>query len=321
MVKVAIAGGSGQVAREVIDALLAADKHEITILSRNEPSSKCVISPGLHWRVVDYNDKNALAVALRGTHTLLSFVQPLSETGYQSQKNLIDASIVAQVTRFAPSEWGAAGTVNMPWWVVKEQIRQYLKKVNENGRVLEYTLFQPGLFLDYLASPYQTAKYVAPLDTTFDFQNRRAFVVDGHADAVMTFTTAADLAAVVARAVGYNDGEWSEVSGIRGNRVTVSRVIEIGERVRGSSFAIDKVKLEDLEAGSLQTSWTMEKPKKHQAVSDEEAVALFKTVTIGMLLSSVKGAWDVSDEVNQLFPDYKFEEIETFLARAWGGKP
>lgn len=59
----------------------------------------------LHWRVVDYNDKNALAVALRGTHTLLSFVQPLSETGYQSQKNLIDASIVAQVTRFAPSEW------------------------------------------------------------------------------------------------------------------------------------------------------------------------------------------------------------------------
>lgn len=252
--------------------------------------------------------------------------------------------------------------VDMPWWVGKEEIRHYLKKINENGKVgnphnqvsahpsltvsqvLEYTLFQPGLFLDYLASPYQTAKHVAPLDTVFDFQNRRAIVVDGHEEAVMTFTTAADLAALVARAVDYDDGEWPEVSGIRGNRVTASQVIEIGEKIRGemvqtvttelgardnshhtptigSPFAIDKVKIEDLEAGILQTSWKMDTAKKHAAVSDEESAALFKTVTIGMLLSSVKGAWDVSDELNQLFPDYQFEKIEAFLTRVWGGKP
>lgn len=87
--------------------------------------------------------------------------------------------------------------------------------------------------MDYLASPYQTAKYVAPLDTVFDFQNRRAIVVDGHEEAVMTFTSAADLAAVVARAVEHDNGDWPEVSGIRGNRVTFSRVIELGEKIRG----------------------------------------------------------------------------------------
>ena len=102
-------------------------------------------------------------------------------------------------------------------------------------KVLEYTLFQPGLFLDYLASPYQTARHVEPLDTVFDFQNCRAIAVDGHEDAVITLTTAADLASVVARAVDY-DGKWPEIGGIRGNRVTFLQVIRVGEKIRGMCF-------------------------------------------------------------------------------------
>ena len=37
--------------------------------------------------------------------------------------------------------------------------------------------------------------------------------------------------------------------------------------------------------------------------------------------SSLKGAWDISDEMNQLFPDYKFTPIEDFLTEVWSGKP
>jgi hypothetical protein len=48
----------------------------------------------------------------------------------------------------------------------------------------------------------------------------------------MTFTTAHDLAAVVAGAVEY-DGEWPVIGGIRGNRVAVSEVLRVGEKVRG----------------------------------------------------------------------------------------
>ena len=79
------------------------------------------------------------------------------------------------------------------------------------------------------------------------------------------------------------------------------------------------MKLEDLEAGNLYTSWAV--AKKHAAVSDEEATVLFRVVTVGLLLSSVEGAWDVSDELNQLFPDYQFEMIEAFLAGVWADKP
>ncbi|KAB5551070.1 hypothetical protein GE09DRAFT_1124778 [Coniochaeta sp. 2T2.1] len=318
MVKIAIAGGSGQVAREVIDALEASDNHEITILTRR-PLSSDAVNPGIRDQVVDYNDKDDLVKALQGIHTVLSFIQLLSDPGQKSQKSLIDACVLAGVKRFAPSEYGSAGTVDMPWWAGKEEVRRCLRELNENGKVLEYTFFQPGLLLDYLASPHRTAKHVAPLDTVFDFQNRRAIVVEGHEGAIMAFTSVRDLSKAIALAVDYSGGEWPEVSGIRGNRVSVSRVIEIGEKVRGSPFAIEKVKLEDLEAGILKTSWIV--GKKHHAVSDEDALALFKTVTIGMLLSSVKGAWDVSDDVNKLFPELCFEEIETFLNKVWSRKP
>jgi nucleoside-diphosphate-sugar epimerase len=122
----------------------------------------------------------------------------------------------------------------MPWWTGKEAIRRYLRAVNTPAAVLEYTLFQPGLFLDYLASPYQTATHVRPLDTVFDMQNRRAIVVAGHEDAVMTFTSARDLAAVVALAVEH-PGRWLEVAGIRGNRVTFAEVVKMGEMIRGKA--------------------------------------------------------------------------------------
>ena len=82
---------------------------------------------------------------------------------------------------------------------------------------------------------------------------------------------------------------------------------------------VDKVKLDDLEAGILTVSPVL--GKRHHSISEEEAVEMTKAVSINILVSSVKGAWDVSDELNRLFPDYQFDQAEAFLARVWNGKP
>jgi hypothetical protein len=89
--------------------------------------------------------------------------------------------------------------------------------------------------LDYLAFPYKTSKHIEPLQTIFDFKNKRAIVVDE--DAVMTLTTVADTAAVIALAVDY-EGKWPTTGGISGNKVTVSQILEIGSRVRGMIFSV-----------------------------------------------------------------------------------
>lgn len=62
--------------------------------------------PGVSWVRVDYGDQDNLAKALKGTETVLSFVQGLHDPERKSEKNLIDACIKAGVKRFAPSEFG-----------------------------------------------------------------------------------------------------------------------------------------------------------------------------------------------------------------------
>ncbi|KAI8964893.1 NAD(P)-binding protein [Daldinia sp. FL1419] len=316
MVKIVIAGGSGEVAQEIIATLMATRKHDITILSRKEVAAQDDNQHSVKWLQVNYHSKDELVTVLRGVHTVLSFIQLLRDPGNKAQKNLIDAAIMAGVKRFAPSEWGSRSGAGMPWWTGKDEIKEYLKKVNENGKVLEYCLYQPGLFLNYLATPHKTSKHLTPLNTFIDPHNRRAVVVEGH-DPIVTFTTVQDLAAVVAQAVDF-EGEWPVVGGIRGNSLPVSKIIEIVEQVRGP-FTVDAVNLEDLEAGNLKTSWKLE--ARHPSVSDEEAANMLKGVFVGMLLSSVKGAWEISDEWNQQLPHYKFTDLKQFLDEVWQGKP
>ncbi len=92
--------------------------------------------------------------------------------------------------------------------------------------------------MEYLATPYKTAKHLEPLGTMIDFQNRRAIVVEGY-DAIMTYTTVHDVAAIVARAVDL-DVEWPVVGGISGNRVPISALLKIGENFRGMFYSPHK---------------------------------------------------------------------------------
>lgn len=87
--------------------------------------------------------------------------------------------------------------------------------------------------MNYLTHPHWSAKYLAPIATPLDFNNRRALILDGSDDVPITLTTVRDLANIVAKAVEY-DGEWPLVSGISGETVTAAELIAIGERVRGT---------------------------------------------------------------------------------------
>lgn len=99
-------------------------------------------------------------------------------------------------------------------------------------QVLEYCLFQPGIFTNYLTFPYNSSKHVDLFEIPINFDQRRAIIVEGDEDHVITVTTAQDLAKVVALAVEY-EGEWPLVGGIRGANITVSELIKLGEKIRG----------------------------------------------------------------------------------------
>lgn len=120
----------------------------------------------------------------------------------------------------------------MPWYDFKVQTRQYLESVNGEKAALEYCLFQPGLFTNYLTHPHRSATHLAMIETPFDFGGRRMIAPEGSGAGKVTFTTVHDLANVVAQAVEF-EGEWPVVGGIKGSDLSIEQLHALGEELRG----------------------------------------------------------------------------------------
>ncbi|KAM0438463.1 hypothetical protein ACHAPT_001212 [Fusarium lateritium] len=147
MVKIAIAGGSSELAREIIDKLVATGKHEITALVRKDPSQFPPLA-GVRWVQANYEDKAELVQLLKGIHTVLCFIAVHLDPDNQAQKTLIDASIEAGVKRYAPSEWSAGVKLSssldaMPWYTGKIEISQYLENLNKDKKARHSIDLQP----------------------------------------------------------------------------------------------------------------------------------------------------------------------------------
>ncbi|KAJ5281337.1 hypothetical protein N7478_006709 [Penicillium angulare] len=302
MVKVAVAGGTSSVAREVTDAIIS-HGHDVVVLSRKQ---------------INYQDPKQLEQALQEVHTLLSFIVITDDPSSTTQKNLIDAAVRAGVKRFAPSEW--ATLEYMPWYAFKDETRQYLEELNREHTVLEYTLFQPGLFMNYLTHPFKSADHLHQTELPFDFNNRRFIVPENYDKIYITLTKVQDLAQVVARAVSF-EGKWPVVGGVKGTDLSLQQLIALGQRIRspgGEPFQVETVKLQDLQRKEWSASWI---PKvSHPAIPPEfVSETLSQSVVSGMLLGMSAGCFKVSDEWNQLL-GYKFTSVEEFLVEAWAGK-
>ncbi|KAH0366624.1 NAD(P)-binding protein, partial [Aureobasidium melanogenum] len=315
MVKIAIAGGSGNVAAEIIDVLVATGKHEILLLSRREASTDAAIQ-GTTWIQVDYRSQAQLTHALRGVHTLLSFISEQEDPDSPLQKNLIKAAVDAGVKRVAPSEWATSGIVS--WYSYKGETRRYLQELNKDDQVIEYTLFQCGLFLDYLTSPYKTAKHLRQMQTPFDFDQGRFIIAEGSSDSRMTLTTVQDLAQVVAKAIDY-EHPWPVVGGISGVEMSLKQMIELGEKIRGKPFRVEEIPIDELKDGTWKSSWS---PKlDHPAMPPQKNDEISRFMVAEILRGISDGDFLCSDEWNKLLPDFEFTQAEEFLTSVWKGKP
>ncbi|KAK6069736.1 hypothetical protein SCUP234_10491 [Seiridium cupressi] len=189
----------------------------------------------------------------------------------ETQKRIIDAAVEAGVKRYAPSEWSSGASLDdsvdvFPWYTNKVGIREYLKNINRERK------------------------------------NATAMAVEGGRDPPVTYTAAVDIGKVVARAIEY-EGEWPVVGGIRGNQLTMEKILQLGEAIRGQQFQVDWLKAEDLQAGILKTN--------------RFTLAISQVAAIGLMVSIDRGAWTVTDEWNQLLPDLEFIKAEALLRKLW----
>lgn len=116
-------------------------------------------------------------------------------------------------------------------------MQRYLADLNKEKKVIEYTLFQPGMLLDMFAPDGTQELFI-------DFPRRRAIVIDGK-ESLLTATTTNDLANVVAKAIEYQC-EWPVVGGVSGEKLSTDQMLELGQKIRGNPICL-------LEQESLET--------------------------------------------------------------------
>ncbi|KAG4267459.1 hypothetical protein FPRO04_12841 [Fusarium proliferatum] len=309
--RVAVVSGSGSLCREVVDEIPVRGSYEVVIFSRSAQAED--LPKGVAWTQVDYDNKSALIDAMNDIDTVLSFLAMFDQKeALDLHKKLINAAIATGVRRFAPSEWAAASNSGIAHYQYKDDVRKYLEETNSNQHKIEYCLFQPGIFTDYVGYPRAQPKHFDTFSMFVDFQNRRAIIPED-SDAPVTFTSLRDMCRLVAHALEYN-GVWLTVGGMQGTAFTVYKLISLGEKLRGP-FKAEKISNEDLETRNVTTSWYP--VIEHQAVPDEMREQMSKGILLEYMASIKRGVWTVSDEWNKLLTDFEFTSAETYLKDVW----
>ncbi|KAK1981749.1 hypothetical protein LZ30DRAFT_760360 [Colletotrichum cereale] len=295
---VAIAGGSSNVAQEVIDAIISRGSYQVAVLSRRDaPSNE---KRGIAWKKVDYNSQESLVAALAGIDTLLNFVATADmDAAFELQKALAQAAVKAGVRRFAPSEWSSRSGSGVALYRYKDDTRKYLEDMNREKEQIEYCLFQPGFFTEYFATPHSTARHFQSFKMFADFEHRRAIMLDGP-DSLLTLTTVEDMAKVVALALEY-PGKWPTVGRIQGTQTRLWAFLSLAERIRGP-FQIERLLPEDVAKGELKTSWYP--VVEHSLLPDEYREMVSKSVLCEYLTTLAAGSWS-------------FTSAEEYLGSVW----
>ena len=226
MVKVAVAGGSGSIGRFIVDAIVASKKHDLIVLSR--APNPALEQLGVKVIPVSYDNPAELEVALRGVHTVISAIMDIDGAGWAAkQLALLAAAKKVGAKRFAPSEFSRRGVRDdaLELYAYKVPVEEALKKSG-----LEYTLFECGVFMNYLANGTPGVGYLKPLKFVPDIENCSAYLAgDGNTEVVLT--RAEDVGAFVAASLDLP--KWPEESNMEGDRLSYKDVIAIAEKIRG----------------------------------------------------------------------------------------
>ena len=305
---------TSDVATELLRAPIRSGKHEIVIFTRLDAPLNTV--SGVTYKKVDYTDLSSLTSDLQGFDVCLSFLIVHLDVDNIVQKNLIQACIGAGVKRFAPAEWGIKNNSGVPPYANKDFIATYLAEINKEKKVLEYCLFQPSIFLDYFAHPYPLSPHLITWPFFIDFASRRAIILD-EGNQPIVLTAIADDSEILARALK-DERPWPTVGGIRGCKTTINELLALGKKIRGGEWSVEHVKGEDVRKGVLNTEWVPQ--MSHPVIPSEDRAQWSKDFLVMFLVGILNGAWDVSGEWNQRFPEYEFQSAEAYLRKAWEGK-
>ena len=221
-----------------------------------------------------------------------------------------ESTISAGVKCFAPNEWAMNCSSREPGAEYKDEVLAYLRRINSSRKVLEYTLFQPGVFLNLAVWPRKTVEFLWTTCIGFDVDGGRVPMLEDGSTSI-SCTTIQDVGKVVAAAVDY-EGQWPEIGGFSGETLPYYRFLKKLEEHSGKKLHRYVLRIEDLKQGKFKSPWIP--PLRHPMIPEFLADWVAKKVLPQWFLTEAGGDPAVNDSWNTLLPDVKITGVDEFLA-------
>jgi hypothetical protein len=198
--------------------------------------------------VVDYDSQTDLLYALRGTDLVISTISG------SPQINLIDAASRAEVRRFCPSDFEGPPTRRRgnedPLDRGRAAALDYLREISRRNtrRPMLFTTFTCGVFYERFARGGLASKGIG-LGTGLeqqgaylvDIERNTGEVIEHNAagqPVYLCLTSVVDVARFVVAAIGLGINNWPAEFRMRGDRRTVTQIIEYAEAIKRSELRI-----------------------------------------------------------------------------------
>ncbi|CEL01012.1 hypothetical protein ASPCAL00604 [Aspergillus calidoustus] len=313
MAIIAVAGGTGNLGRAIVEALRDTTNHSVYILTRKADDEQAK-TLGIPLLLADYSNVEALTKLLESNKidTVVSAVSIMDDATSTAQLNLIEAAERSSSTkRFIPSEYGIRYTEAHAGLFPPSKGKLAAAAKLRSFKTLEYTLVSNGIFLDYYGIPKVKSYLNHKLDIAVDVANNVA-AIPGNGDMPVVFTHTFDVAKFVAALVGAPD--WPERSTVIGDKKSWKEFVAIAEEVKGVKFTITH------DSEELLNSFKITELPSHS----ESYSFLPKEQLQGLL--SIFGRWTIAGEfnlpeegsLNQRFPEIHPRSVRDVLQEGWG---
>ncbi|KAJ9131027.1 NmrA-like family protein [Pleurostoma richardsiae] len=309
MVNVAIAGGTGNVGRTIVEIFKAQKRHQAFLLTRSSNPSDI----GIPVIQVDYSDPESLTSALEknNIHTVVSCVSYEGDALKVAQMNLIRASSKSSATkRFIPSTFGIA----YPADAVEDlpMLSDYFAAFDELKKSgLEWTSFHNGTFLDYWAMPH-IKTFLRPMWMSIDIPSRMA-AIPGDGNSRFTLTYSYDAAKYLVALMDLDT--WPETSRVAGDIVTWHEFLKLVEEVTGERF---KVTYDSVE--NLKKFQPTDLPSHALSYEDFPKDQFRWFLSIISRWTTDEDVCYIPGELNSKFPEIKPMSLKGMLEAYWKGK-
>ncbi|KAM5353827.1 hypothetical protein ACJ41O_000477 [Fusarium nematophilum] len=232
--KVALVG-KGLLGSAVLDQLLKAG-FDVTVLSRN-PSTSKEATTGAPIIQADYSSAEALAPSLRGFDAVVATV---TTAAVLVQEVLIDASILAGVKHFIPSDFGLLNfdpdAQSLPIYKPFVQIQNYLKEKAKLGQI-SYTFFATGPFLEYAIG--------APLFVDF---HSRSVQLYGDGQQALSATSVSGIGKAIAGALQKPDEVRNRLLRIHETVLTQRKIVQFAKKAAPADAEWSETRVDPQEA-------------------------------------------------------------------------